>query len=390
MSRRRILHLINTAGPGGAETVFLRLVTGLDDSRWESMPFVPEVDWLTRELQRAGAAPRIDAARSRFDTGFFRRISTFLRHEQIDIIHSHLFGPTVEAGLLSRLTGVPTVGTIHGVGDLSPRESLKPLKFGIMRQGVSRLVFVSESLRDTFLSRATYPRARTAVIPNGVDPADHLHARDAAVRAEFGIPENAFVVGALGNLRPVKRYDVFLQMAAALHGRDSTYRFVVVGQDTEPLHGELLKLRASLGLDGIVHFTGFRGDVERVLPSFDLFAITSDSEGFSIATVQAMASDLPVVATRCGGPQEILEDGVTGRLVATGDPLGMAEVVDHLRRNPQLRASLAAAGRRSAVERYSVHSQIARYEELYDAVIAERAGGRGSYSSHEPVGAAAS
>lgn len=388
MTQRRILHLINTAGPGGAETVFLRLVTGLDRSRWESIPFVPEVDWLTHELRNAGADPHIDRARSRFDLGFFRRLSGFLRRERIDVIHSHLFGPTVEAGILSRITSVPTIGTIHGVGDLSPRESLKALKFGLVRQGVARLVFVSDSLRDSFLSRGNFPRARTEVIANGVDPAAHMLTRDAAVREELGIPEDAFVVGAVGNLRPVKRYDLFLQMAALLHSRDPNYRFVVVGQDSEPLHGELLSLRSSLGLEGIVHFTGFRGDVERILPSLDLFTITSDSEGFSIATVQAMASGLPVVATRCGGPEEILEDGITGRLAPTGDVAAMAEVVEALRRNPQQRASLAAAGRRSAARRFSSDAQIARYEALYEAVIAERGGDRRSDAPNEPVGAA--
>lgn len=352
--------------------MFLRLATGLDRERWHSIPMVPEVDWLTHELTRAGAGPRIDAARSRFDFGFFRRLTRLIREERVEVIHSHLFGPTVEAGILSMMTGVPVIGTIHGIGDLSPKEKLTALKFGILRRGIARLVFVSESLRADFLDRCSFPIERTAVIPNGVDPADHAGSRDESVRAEFGIPEDAFLVGALGNLRPVKRYDLFLRAAALLVRSDPRYRFLIVGQDSEPLHGELLRLRSELGLDETVLFTGFRADVERILTAYDLFTITSDREGFSIATIQAMASGLPVVATRCGGPEEILEDGVTGLLVPTGDPERLAQAIDDLRLNPALRSALAAAGRESARARFSIHSQIALYDRLYESAIAER------------------
>src|SRR5690606_33591105 len=324
------------------------------------------------ELSAAGIQPRIDSARRLYDLPFFRRLLRLVRDEGIEVIHSHLFGPTVEAGIVGMLTGVPVVGTIHGQGDLSPRERLKALKFGLIRRGVSRLVFVSDSLRDSFLAEGPFPRERTAVIPNGVDPRRHEGLDRAAARAELGVPEDAFLVGALGNLRPVKRYDLFLEAAALLRQRSPDYRFVIVGQTPPQLHGELLALRDRLGLADVVQFTGFRSDAERLLAAMDLFTVTSDSEGFSIATVQAMVSRLPVVATRCGGPEEILEYGRTGVLVHTGSAREIADAIETLRREPARRASLGEAARHAAIERYSLAAQIRAYEGLYEQVIAER------------------
>lgn len=382
MTRQRILHLINTAGPGGAETVFLELATRFSTDKWFSIAVVPEVDWLTRQLRNTGTHVVVDGAKQLLDFGYFRRMVELIRREGVDVIHAHLFGPTVEAAFLSVITSVPVIATIHGTGDLSPEERLKWLKFAAVRRGVDRLVFVSDSLREHFLAVAPLDRRRTAVIPNGVDLARHLISSDRfAVRQEFGIPAEAFVVGAVGNLRPVKRYDLFLRAAALLYERDPRYRFLVVGQATEPLFGELLALRSNLGLDSVVHFTDFRSDVEQLLSTFDLYCISSDSEGFSIATVQALASGKPVVATRCGGPEEILEHGKTGYLVPTGSAVAIASAIERLREDPALRNTLGDRGQAMVSERYSISTQTGRYERLYDEVIAEKTRGPGKLSA---------
>src|SRR5690606_23062610 len=135
---------------------------------------------------------------------------------------------------------------------------------------------------------------------------------------------------------------------ARLRERSADYRFVIVGQAPGPLYEQLVALRDSLGLRDAVQFTGFRPDVERLMAAFDLFTITSDSEGFSIATVQAMASRQPIVATRCGGPEEILVDGVTGALVPTGSPEALADEIHRLRHDPVARKAMGAAAYDSA------------------------------------------
>lgn len=375
-----VLHLINTAGPGGAETVFRDLVDGLPARGWKSFAVVPEFDWLTEQLVARGHEPIIEVCRGRFDlAAHLWRLARLVRRNSIDVIHSHLWGPSVEASLLGAITGIPVVCTIHGRGDLSPEERMRGLKFRILNKGASRVVFVSESLRRFFLEQGPLHPERTTVISNGIDTSLHIAggtgegATARGARAAFGVPAGErFVVGAVGNLRPVKRYDVFLRAAALLKERSPDYFFVIVGQTPRELHAELLSLRDELGLQGHVHFTGFRNDVERAFTALDLFTITSDSEGFSIATVQAMASELPIVATRCGGPEEILEDGRTGVLVDTGSPEQLAEAIDRLRHDPEAHAALGRAARVDAEIRFSLEAQVQSYERLYETVIAER------------------
>jgi glycosyltransferase involved in cell wall biosynthesis len=367
-----ILHLIDTAGPGGAETVYLELVDGLHSDRWRSVPVTPERDWLTEQLTVRGHEPVLEVCRNRFDWGYLARLARLVRRRSIDVIHAHLFGPSLEASLVSLLTGVPVVCTLHGRGDVSPDERWLRLKFAILNRGASRVVFVSESLRKHFLDRGMLRPEVTAVIPNGVHFGKHVVDPEAAsLPADLHIPRGRFLIGAVGNLRTVKRYDVLLQAAAILKESSPDVFFLIVGQAPPDIHADLLALRDCLGLKDHVHFTGFRQDVERILGALDLFVLTSDTEGFSIATVQAMASKLPIVATRCGGPEEIIEHGRTGLLVAPGSPGEIAQAIDRLRRDPAASSALAEAAFVEASARFSLEAQVGHYEQLYEQVIDE-------------------
>ena len=373
---RRVLHLINTAGPGGAETVYSDIVRTLDVRRWTSYPVIPEIDleadWLGGRLRRLGLEPIFDESSNGYDIAYLTRLARRVRRERIDVIHCHLFGPTVEGALVGLLAGVPVIGTIHGRGDLMADERLRRVKFGILNRLVARVVFVSGSLRDYFLAQGSLRRGRTAVIPNGIDVAAYGRAGREEQRAELGFGPERFVVGALGNLRRVKRYDLFLRAAALLKERSPDYAFVIIGQTQSALHRELLELRDSLGLQDMVRFTDFREDVPELLAALDAFALTSDSEGFSIATVQAMATGLPVVATRSGGPEEILRDGETGVLVETGSPEAIADAVEALRRDKAGREAMGAAAGEDARKRFSLDAQVRSYEALYERVITGR------------------
>lgn len=380
----RVLHLINTAGPGGAETVYLNIVDSLDRETWESVAVVPEMDWLTRRLTALGHAPILETCHGLLDFRYWLRLAQLIRKESIDVVHAHLFGPALEASLIGVLTRVPVICTLHGRGDLSPGERFKSGKFRLINRGAARVVFVSESLRRYFLEQGPLRPELTTVIPNGID-LRRFEEPYAGLKREMGIPEDRFIVGAVGNLRSVKRYDVLVRAAARLRAQSPDYFFVIVGDAPAELHAELMALRDSLGLEDALRFVGFQEEVEKYLSTFDLFALSSDSEGFSIATVQAMAAGLPIVATRCGGPEEILEHGRTGQLVPAGDPTAMADAIESLRGDAAGRASLGHAARAEVEQRFSLAAQVASYERLYQVVMRER--GRGRAADRSPTGA---
>lgn len=377
---RTVLHLMETSGPGGAETVALELMRRMDRSRWRSMAVLYDEGWLTDRLAESGIPFVLLPERGAFDLRYLGRLLAIVREHGVDLVHAHLFGATVRAGVLSRISGVPAVGTLHGSVDLAAGERLRTLKRAIVRHGVQRLTFVSDPLRRDFLERIPVPEAMCVVVPNGIDAARFTHTRSEELLRELGVPAGAFVVGAVGNLNAAKGYDVLLRAAALLRSRSEGWHFVVVGDDGHGRERELLTLRDSLGLRDHVTFTGFRSDVPRLLASFDAYALTSSSEGFSLAIVEAMAAGVPVVATRCGGPEQILEDGRTGLLVENGSAEAVADALASLRARPERREALAAAARAEVRANFTIDANVRRYEQLYEQCV----GGRAAVASGRP------
>jgi len=369
---RTVLHLIETTGLGGAEQVLLDVVRTLDRRHWRPVVVIPAPGWLRDRLDEEGIEVIEVRERAAFDLVWLARMVAITRRVDAAVIHSHLFGSAVRAGIIARICGIPAIGTIHGQMDFQPHERWKGLKLGIIRQGLRGLVFVSEPLRQSCLESMQLRPSMTQVISNGVDPSRFVPERKSNVRLELGISSDEFVVGCVGRLQPVKGTDTFIEAAARLRSISPGCRFVVVGDGDGDYTRQLVALRDRLGLSNALIFTGFRADVSEVMQAFDIYALTSRSEGFSLSTIEAMASGLPVVATRCGGPEQIVEDGVTGFLVENGSPDAVAQAINRLRNDPNQRSRFGKAARNAVIERYTLEAQVRAYEALYDHVLAPR------------------
>lgn len=373
-----VLHMIESGEVGGAETVFLNIVCNLDPTRWRSIAVVPDKGWLYGQLVAAGVDPLVIPEAGSFDLGYLARLYALVRRENVTLIQAHLLGSAVRAGLLSILCKVPAIGTLHGEVDLSPSERFQLVKTGILNNGLQKLIFVSERLRRFFLNSLRLRPERTAVIPNGIEMNRFLLNGPRGMRAELGISEDAFLIGSVGN--PIrtngvdgKGFDILLRAAALLKARSVDCRFVIVGDLSDGRGDELVQLRSALGLSQDVVLTGFRTDVQNVLAALDLYVLSSRSEGFSLAVVEAMAAGLPVVATKCGGPEEIVRDGVTGVLVESESADAIAVAIARLRANPEDRRKLGVAARESVRERFTLEAQIKSYDELYEnCLVAHR------------------
>ena len=367
--RRNVLHLIDTGGPGGAETIYLNVVDGLDRERWRSVAAVPWREWLSAELEQRDIEPRLLTTSGSFDVRYLRRLHELVRRERIDLIHTHLLTSSVYASAVARLARIPVVCTFHGQVDLSAAGRFAAVKFRIVNRRRNRVVFVSESLRRALLATAPLAGSNSRVIYNGIDVARFHTGRDDSLRAELGIGPEALLIGAVGNIRPAKSYRVLLRAMSLLNARGQSSHLVIAGDAQGSLYEELLALRHELGLESSVHFVGFRSDIPRLMQNFDLYVLSSSSEGFSLSTVQALASGLPVVATRCGGPEEIISANETGVLVPPDSPGALADALGELLRDPARRGRLAQAGRRSVLERFSLESMVREYSALYEECL---------------------
>jgi glycosyltransferase involved in cell wall biosynthesis len=366
---KNILHVIDTCGPGGAETVFLELAKGLDARRWRSFVAIPGKGWVYDTLVENGFDPILTPLHRAFDVRYLAALCGAVRKHRIDLIQTHLFGAGIYGGLAGLLCGVPVISTLHGRPDLDGNARYRAVKFGIMRRGVTKVVFVSESLRRFFLSSGDLQADRTTVITDGIDVSVFAPRRATTLRQELGVGDREVLVGAVGNLRPAKSYDVLLRAAALLQQQPLPYRFVVVGEAQGALYQELLALRDRLGLGSTVTFTGFKRGVHDVMNNLDLYASTSSSEGFSLSVVQAMACGVPVVATKSGGPEEIITHNVDGLLVDADSPEQVARALQRLGTEPATRGRLTEAGRKAVEARFTLTHMVNSYEHLYDQCV---------------------
>jgi glycosyltransferase involved in cell wall biosynthesis len=363
----RVLHVIDTAGPGGAETVFLQTATRLDPARFQPTAAIGGAGWLAEQLQENALPPRIVPAKGSFNARYLSTLLRLARQHRSDVILAHLYGSSVYASLVGTLLSIPVVSVLHGQSDVPDTERLSSLKAAIIRRASRKIVFVSERLQDQLRPRLRLTATQCAVIPNGVDTRIFRPNRDRSIRAELGVSDDTTLIGAIGNVRKPKAYDVLLHAARTLSDRSHRFRLVIAGDCTNALGRQLEQLKHDLGIEQRVSFLGLRGDVSRLLNNLDVFVLSSDTEGFSIACIEAMACGIPVVATRSGGPEQILE-GDAGLLVPTGDPESLALAVEEIISSKQLAATLTARALARVHEHYSLPTMLSRYEKLLEHV----------------------
>lgn len=363
-----VLHLIDSGGPGGAETVFLHCATRLDPERFTSTAVIDSDDWLAQQVRAGGHEPIIEAAKGSFNLRYLRRIAATARAVEADLICAHLYGSAIYASALGIISRIPVVSIFHGGFDIASGGRFTGIKDAIIRKGSRKVVFVSRSLRDELTQILKIPASRSAVIHNGIDVSAFQPGKDDSIRKALHLPPDAILVGAIGNIRPAKAYGKLLHAARALRDRSDRYHFVIAGQHGGALSDDLMRLRAELGLEERLHFLGLRSDIATVLHNLDVFVLSSTSEGFSIACVEAMACGVPVVATRCGGPEEIL-DAHSGMLVAPGDIGDLADAIHRIVSEPRLARNLSQAALKRAHDEFSLRTMLSRYETLIETVV---------------------
>jgi glycosyltransferase involved in cell wall biosynthesis len=199
-----------------------------------------------------------------------------------------------------------------------------------------------------------YPACRTVVVHPGVDFPDVAVSRTEA-RASIGCPDSARVLGVVGRVEPWKGQDTAVRMLAALDDPDTM--LVLIGERNSPTWPQfgldVARLAQDLEVANRVVFAGHRHDVTIVLPALDVLVCASREEGFGLAVVEAMAARVPVVATRCGGPEDTVEDGVSGLLVEAEDAVGLAAAVQRITDEWHLTERLVSAARQTWQDRFT-------------------------------------
>jgi glycosyltransferase involved in cell wall biosynthesis len=359
-----VLHLIDTGGPGGAETVFAQLAQRIVIAGLRPVTVVPRDAWLAGSLRSRGLEPLVINSRGSFNMRYVGALLRLTRQRRVRLIHTHLLGSAVYGALIGLVRRVPVIAVLHGPTDLRAPGRMAFLKRWLLKRGCSVVVAVSTSTRDA-LAEFGVRRERVTLIRNGVDTEAYTpgHAED--LRRELGLTSEDLLVGAVGNIRAPKAYEVLLHAAKTVLERCPRAFFVVVGEGNEASLRPLLQLCETLDIGGRVKFVGFRKTEAALFRNFDVFVSSSRSEGLSLAFLEAMATGRPIVATRSGGPQEAVVPGDSGILVPIEDPPALAAALLDVLSDAGLRARVGAAARSHVVANFSLDATVREYEALY-------------------------
>lgn len=291
-------------------------------------------------------------------------LARFVRAHGIEIVHAHAARDYHLAALALRLASRGRL--------VLTRHALFPMR-GINRpllRGVGRVIAVSQAVADSLRRGGVIEPSKITVVHNGIDTDSFARpVADAGAR----IGERPVLVGAVGHLAPIKGHDVFVRAAAIISARRRGAQFVIIGEDKSPQMGYrkyLEGLVAELGLSGSVRMPGWRDDIPGALSSLTLFVSAARSEPFGLSIVEAMAAGLPVVAAASEGALEIIEDGLSGRLVPVGDAESLAEAIDELLDDPLERSRLGRNALLAARQRYSLARMAGDTERVYREVLA--------------------
>lgn len=360
----RVLHAAAPGDAGGLERVVQDLaaaqaeggrevhVAAVLDRGRSDHPFLAPFEDTEVVVHPREFRPRAYLAEARFLWGLCRRLAP-------DVVHTHGYRADVVAGATARRAGVPTVTTVHGFTGGGPKNRLYEW---LQRRAFRRcdaVVAVSRPLARALEEDGVRPQ-RLHVVQNAWRPRGGSLDR-AAARERLGMRPDATVLGWVGRLSPEKAPDLFLEALARL---DADVRGSVVGDGRE--RPELEARAESLGLTGRVHWHGRVDAAHRLFRAFDVFVLSSRTEGTPMTLFEAMEAEVPIVATAVGGVPDVLGED-EARLVPPGDPAALAAAVRETLADRDAAAERASRARRRLRTRFATEEWVASYDRVYDA-----------------------
>ena len=365
----RVAHVDTADTWRGGEGQVLALARGLAGRGHDVIVICPPGSELEAACGRHGVPVWTASMRGELDLAAVAKVARGLRRFGAEVVHFHTAkAHTIGLGA-SLLAGTPVKVLSRRVDFPIGGNPFSKMKYKIR---VDAVVAISNAVKDVLVAGGVAPHLIT-VIYSGIDLGQYEKKTDGSyVKRELGIPESSPLVGGIGALAPHKAQSYFLRAAAELAKVRPDVRYVIAGEGE--LEGELRAVAASLGIEEIVTFTGFRRDVKAVLSSLDVFVLSSVAEGLCTSILDAMASGVPVVATRVGGVPEIVLDGVCGLLVPPADPTAMAQSIKRVLLDGSLRNKLAEGGRKRVLD-FSVDKTVEQTERLYGGLLTAKRGG---------------
>ena len=366
MQKIRILHLRKSEGFYGAEKVIILLSKGV--KKYNYTPVVgclydlrqPVGDLIVAAQENGIVAEKI-ICKSRLDFKALRQIISLIKKRKIDIIHSHGFKADIYGWLATRWTHVPIIATKHGWTSSNSIVCLWEWIDMFFLRFFDQVVAVSEEVRYKLLRKI--PEQCVKLIPNGITVKSTVSQNVVSLRTKLGLEKTNQVVGIVGRLSIEKGHKFFLDAAKQIVEKIPSTRFLIVGEGS--LRNKLEEYTNLLNLKNVVFFTGYRNDIREIYSLLDVIVSASLREGLPLTLLEAMAMEKPVVATRVGEINNLIQDKINGFLVSPEDSNSIARSVITLLKDKKLRTKIGKEARKTIQKKYSSEKMVEAYTLLY-------------------------
>lgn len=373
----RTMFVVPDLRVGGAERHVATLLPALDPTRFApSVLCIGEPGALFAPLAATGVPARAMGLRKRQAPAALLALIREMRRTRPDIVVTRGYNAEALGRLAAAIARVPVAAIwVHNCGDIESRGRLRRVVDRMLEPVTSAYLGVAHGQVPYLTDDLGYPASKIHVVHNGVDPARFTteRSRSTPFAREFGIGPGEPVLGVLAVLRPEKDHATLLRAATLVARQVPDLRVLVVGDG--PMRANLQRLATELGIVDRTIFTGARTDVRDVLAALNVFALASHTvECFPIALLEAMASGLPAVCTAVGGVPEMIEDGVTGVVVAPRDPHALADAITALLNDPERARRMGCSARARLEARFSLLASIRAAETALEHIATTRIG----------------
>ena len=380
-----VLHLIDTYRIGGPGKTIINSARYIDPARYRiHVASFTNTNFARNEfaeaVRRAGL-PYLELKETRrFNRDHVEQIRDYVSRHAIGIVHTHGYRTDVMGDAAFRTRPVALVTTHHGWIRNRWRQVLfakLALRLCARFHGVE---LVSERLRDEIPASFRHS-AHVSVVHNGIVLQDYVaNGRRDEIRRALDVSTEQPLLGVIGRLSIEKGCLEMLDAFALLVRTVPQARLLFVGEG--PLHGQLLERARTLDIAERMRWVPHQTEVQPYFEAMDVLVSPSRTEGLSNVILEALAFERPVVATRVGGNAEILQDGVSGLLVASGAADQIAAGIGRVIQDDALRARLVSNGRERVRERFSFEARMRREEAFYDEALARRGAAAGPAAAH--------
>jgi glycosyltransferase involved in cell wall biosynthesis len=351
---------------GGAEQVISYLVRSTNSSKYEASILCLDspVGDFGLKLREQGFHVHSFNRRPGLDISLIRNLRRYLSKHKINILHCHQYTPFVYGTLSSAFSKTRVVFTEHG-RFYPDRRKFKRMVFNpILCRLASHLTAISSATCRALVQYENFPAKRLKVVYNGVETPKGMIRRNPELLTRYNIPEDAKILGTVARLDPIKNHSMMLKAFRQVLTKNPNCRLLIVGDGPE--RSNLEAQIQELEIKNKAILTGFQSETGRFYGLFDIFLLSSESEGTAMTLLESMAASIPSIVTDVGGNPEIVKDNITGFLTPQGDASKMAERISFLLENPDIACKMGMAAQARFEEIFSVRAMVSAYERFYN------------------------